>query len=239
MTELTLVILTKIIQDSITTQWSYDRRVPLAFSYWEHSTGILRVPSFDAIGKVYKGHGGNFLAGSCREITSILKYHLEERGVKDVSLLGCNYKGECCYAISGVVQGVRVLIDLGYSLPVPVPVPFGQEVVDSGDFYKECYKYSIMETPDYIGLTILKSSQIFKEFRFVELTEQLDKEIILAWIQATDNVYTKHYNKHTNECDKAAAIHHGSILLKRLHRNSKLIKGIEYDDTLLEGDICF
>lgn len=180
----------------------------------EDGTVMITAPALgegaDGGARVLHSNEGTF-RGTCREIAPAVAKWLGRMGsVKSSEVFGCKNDGEYHYCAVGNVENEdsgsgRVLVDLGYSQPVPVAV-----VVDGGpvesDFYwgegvskdklpkGQAYGgkvlYEAVSEGDGIVFTIKRAPEgpVIKRFEFKPVNEQLDKDIVAGFPGATGSI---------------------------------------------------
>ena len=150
------------------------------------------------------------LRGTCRDIAPAIGAFYVERGdAQDYQTMAC-YQGketeeglspnEYHYVTILEVEGGKVLVDMGYNQPIPVPVKIDGGPVES-DFYAESQPkgfyggivvYEAKSQPD--GSVILtigtpENPTQYKKFQFKPVDSKLDEAIVAKFGQLTGKNY--------------------------------------------------
>jgi len=165
--------------------------------------------------KVLHSMEGGF-HGTCREIAPAVAEWLRRMGsVKSSEVFGCSNDGEFHYCAVAEVKdeiedeggrpGGRVLVDLGYSQPVPVAVVVDGGPVESDFYYGEGLPkgklpkgqayggkvlYEAVSEGDGIVFTIKRAPEgpVIKRFELKPVNEQVDKTIVAGFPGATGSI---------------------------------------------------
>jgi hypothetical protein len=184
------------------------------------NTVIISAPTLKEVadeGVRILSSGDGKLRGTCREIAPALAEWLKSRIVpavanfagvgsaikmKHAMVLGCTNDGEFHYCTVGDIEDVknngyaRILLDLGYSQPVPQAVVvdrgphessfYDGERLDGGQIYGGKVLYEAVSEGDGIVFTIKNAAdgKLIKRFEF-KTVEQVDKEIIKGFPAVT------------------------------------------------------
>lgn len=181
----------------------------------EDGTVTISAPALgegaDEGAKVLHSNEGTF-RGTCREIAPAAAKWLGTMGsVKSSEVFGCANDGEYHYCAVGNVENEdggsgRVLVDLGYSQPVPVAVVVDGGPVESDFYYGEGVpKAELPKGQAYGGkvlyeavsgedggivFTIKRAPEgpVIKRFEFKPVNEQVDKTIVARFPVATGSI---------------------------------------------------
>jgi hypothetical protein len=198
------------IQDNLKGgRFRYSRvQIPENYPWQENEDGSVTVNAtpFAKLGEDaaerYENHED--IVGTCREIAPSAAKILEAKGLlTNTRVLACTNNGELHYSVAGDIEDsetgekVSVVIDLGYSQPIPVSVPVGKgpKVSDfyngekgPGQIYQGKTSYEAVESGDGITVTISSDSgQQVKKFEF-KPAESVDEEIVKGFASVTGSM---------------------------------------------------
>jgi hypothetical protein len=196
---------------------SYDRTMiqkpNYVFASQHEGDAIIKMPPLNVIVEGYK-HPDFFnkpFGGVCREISCFVAARLTVEEIVDGTEVRAAVKeatNEYHYVVIAHLEGKKYLVDLAYSQPVLLPVPFGENLEDESwepkaDHNNQIYggkvAYIFCGISDRIpGFTISQGERIIKKFDIVPLTEAIDRQIMRRFFCLTGNVYKNRTTKNKN-----------------------------------------
>jgi len=182
----------------------YDRS-PLTTDYqWEQNGDnvTIQAPTLNNVAAKgsRKWQEQGELKGTCREIAPALAQILEQSGqLKNTQVLACTNDGEFHYVVVGDLESEdggegRVLIDMGYSQPVPQAILINGGLQESnyyndqlgkGQIYGGKVTYEAIDSEEGVDFMIgYDKGQKTKMFKF-QPVEQVDQDIVRRFASVT------------------------------------------------------